>query len=195
MVKSKGTFEGVDSSLSLAETFPGFGEGNIARWDGIFELNRLFEGHCSLLIGAGLEVNQADVMETRRIAVERLRNLKAFNRFVELLLLGIENTETVISGGVFLVEFENREEGFFGAKRFLVTHRSLGGVPEFLHLHIIAGAAGFFGFLGAENWIQKSEVNRKDENNGDANHIVYYSISQPLCRDLVFYRGYSIMWI
>ena len=99
-------------------------------------------------------------MKRRGVVVEGLGDFEAFNGLIKLLLLRIKDAETVIGGGIFFIKFQDSEEGFFGAKRFMVAHRSLSGAPKFFHLHIVAG--GFWGFDGftAENWIQKDDVER-----------------------------------
>lgn len=43
-------------------------------------------------------------MQRRRVIVEGLSDFEAFDGFVEFLLLGVEDTEAVIGGGVFFVK-------------------------------------------------------------------------------------------
>lgn len=154
-VERIGVFEGVDSALGLAETFLGFSEGNKAGRDVRLEVDRLLEGHGGLFVGAGFEINQANIMQGRGVIVEGLSDFETFDGFAKFLFLGVKNAEAVISGGVFLVEFEDRKEGFFGTERLMIAHGSLGGVPEFFHLDVIMLATGGFGGFGAENRVQK----------------------------------------
>ena len=60
------------------------------------------------------------------------------------MLFSVKDTETVVGGGVFFIEFEDGEQRFLGTKGLLVAHRSLGGIPEFFNLHIIKSAARLF---------------------------------------------------
>ena len=83
-------------------------------------------------------------MNRGRVIVEGLGDFKTFDGFVILLAFGVENTEPVIGGGVFLVKFQNSKQGFFGAKRFTFVHRGLRNLPKFFHLSFILGR--FFGF-------------------------------------------------
>lgn len=62
LIKCESTLKSVDGGLSLAETFPSFGERDVAGGDGIFEFDSLFESHSSFFIGAGFEVNQANIV-------------------------------------------------------------------------------------------------------------------------------------
>ena len=85
-------------------------------------------------------------MKRRGVVVEDWAISKHSIVLIKLLLLRIKDAETVIGGGIFFIKFQDSEEGFFGAKRFMVAHRSLSGAPKFFHLHIVAG--GFWGFDG-----------------------------------------------
>ncbi len=161
MVESISILEGVDRGFGLAEAFASLSEGDIARGDGVFELNGLLEGHDGFLISAGFEVNQTDVMERRGVVVKRLGDFETLDRLVVFLLFGVKNPETVVGGGVFLIKLENRKKGFFGAEGLMVAHRSLSGAPELLHLHIIASAARSLGLFFAEDGIQKGEPERE----------------------------------
>lgn len=44
----------------------------------------------------------------------------------------------------------------------MIAHGSLGGAPEFFHLHIIAGGFRSFGGFAAKNRIQKDDIKRED---------------------------------
>ncbi len=101
-------------------------------------------------------------MEGGGVIIEGLGDFEAFDGFVEFLFLRIEDAETVISGGVLLIEFQDGEEGFLGAEGFMIAHGSLGGAPEFFHLHIIAGGFRGFGRFAAKNRIQKDDIKRED---------------------------------
>lgn len=57
VVEFVGAFEGLDGGFSLTETFAGLREGDIARRNGVFEFDCLFESHGCLFISAGFEVN------------------------------------------------------------------------------------------------------------------------------------------
>lgn len=95
-------------------------------------------------------------------------NFETFDGFVEFLLFCIKNPEAVVSGGVFFVEFQDSQKGFFGTEGFVVAHGSLGSVPEFFHLHIIASATWGFGFFVTKNWAQKRKIERENDNNENA---------------------------
>lgn len=57
VVEFIGAFESLDCGFSLTETFAGLREGDIARRNGVFEFDCLFESHGCLFVGAGFEVN------------------------------------------------------------------------------------------------------------------------------------------
>lgn len=107
-------------------------------------------------------------MEGGRVIVEGLGDFETLDRFVEFLLFRIENAEAVISRGIFFVELQDGEKGFFGTERLVVTHRSLGGAPELFHLHVVAGRPRGFGGFAAENWIQKDDIQRQNSNERNA---------------------------
>lgn len=160
MVELIGFLERFNGGFNLAEFFLCFRESDIAGRKAVLELDSLLEGHGGFFVGAGFEINQANVMEGGRVVVEGLGDFETFDGFVELLFLRIEDAKTVVGGGVFFVEFQDSEKGFFGAERLMVAHRSLGGAPEFFHLHVVAGGFRGFGGFATENRIQKDNVNR-----------------------------------
>ncbi len=139
VVELIGFFEGFDGGFDLAELLLRFCKGDIAGGEAVFEFDSLLKGHGGLLVGASFKVNQTDVVEGGGVIIEGLGNFETFNGFVEFLFLRVEDAETVVGGGVLLVEFQDGEEGFLGAKRLMIAHGSLGCAPEFFHLHIIAG--------------------------------------------------------
>ena len=92
-------------------------------------------------------------MEGGGVVVEGLGDFEALDSLVEFLFFGVEDAEAVVSGGVFLVEFEDGEQGLLGAERFVFAHGSLGGAPELFHLEIIAVALGSFGGTALDDGI------------------------------------------
>ncbi len=162
VVELIGFFEGFNGGFDLAELLLRFCEGDIAGGETVFEFDSLLEGHGGLLVGASFKVNQTDVVEGGGVVVEGLGDFETFDGFVEFLFLRVEDAETVIGGGVLLVEFQDGEKSLLGAEGFMIAHGSLGCAPEFFHLHIIAGGFRGFGGFAAENRIQKDDVKRED---------------------------------
>ena len=121
----------------------------------------MLEGHGGLFVGAGFEINQAGVVERARIVVETLGDFETFDGFVVFLFFRVENTEAIVGGGVFLVEFKNSQEGFLGAERLAFFHGSLGDGPEFLHLDVVFHGL-FFDRLFA---VEKRRKNNKRKSN------------------------------
>ena len=105
VVELIGFFEGFDGWFDLAELLLRFCEGDIAGRETVLELDGLLEGHGSFLVGASFKVNQTDVVEGGGVVVEGLGDFETFDGFVEFLFLRVEDAETVISGGVLLIEF------------------------------------------------------------------------------------------
>lgn len=105
VVELIGFFEGFDSGFDLAELLLRFCEGDVAGGETVFKLDGLLEGHGGFLVGASFKVNQANVVKRGGVIIEGLGDFETFDGFVEFLFLRVEDAETVVGGGVLLVEF------------------------------------------------------------------------------------------
>src|SRR5690606_37249019 len=60
----------------------------------------------------------------------RRSDLEAVNRVAVFFLLGIQNTETVVSCCISFINFKYSQKCFFGAKQTVFTHALVGNIPK-----------------------------------------------------------------
>ena len=173
LLEFDGDFQFLQHQLGVAELFLNFGVGDVTGCQIVFEFERLLERDGRFFIIFRFVVNQAEVVQARRRGFYGAGDFETVDGVAIFLLLGVENAEPVVGGGVAFIDFQDGKQCFFGAQETAFTHALVRDVPQFAQpVADFARHAGVF--VVVHGRVEVREQSEAGQNQQLKHDVVYY---------------------